>query len=331
MVSGLSLLAGLALCAAIVTWQGAAAVAAAIAHAGWGLVLLPLVYLVPMAAHALAWRALFTDRPPFATLLHARWIGESVNNLLPVARIGGELARARLLVLRGWRAAAVGATVVVDLTLAVAAQMLFTLATVAMLVVHVGEPAIGRAVTAGVAVVMLLVGAFYLLQRRGMFAPLARCLAVTGDALGGALVGGAEALDRDIAGLYRRAGALARAFGWRLAGWTLGTTETWLALYLLGAPVTVFEALILEGLWAAARGVGFAIPGGLGVQEGGLVLFGGLLGLPGELALALSFAKRARELALGLPGLLAWQVTEGRNLLARRAAAGADTRSRARV
>lgn len=327
MVSTLLLLAGLSLCAVIVAWQGVAAVAAALAHAGWGLVLLPLVYLVPMTAHALAWRALFTRRPPFATLLHARWIGESVNNLLPVARIGGEIARARLVVLRGWSAAAAGATVVVDLTLAVAAQMLFTLATVAMFVVHVGEHAIGEAVTTGVAVVMLLVGAFYLLQRRGMFAPLARRLAGTG-ALGETLMGGAEALDRDIAELYRRAGALAQAFGWRLSGWVLGTIETWLALYLLGAPVTVYEALMLEGLWAAARGAGFAIPGGLGVQEGGLVLFGGLLGLAGELALGLSFAKRARELALGLPGLVAWQVTEGWTLITRRATVVADGRPR---
>jgi hypothetical protein len=45
-------------------------------------------------------------------------------------------------------------------------------------------------------------------------------------------------------------------------------------------------------------------------------LFGALLGLPADLALAVSLTKRVRELALGLPGLAAWQWVEGRRLLA---------------
>jgi hypothetical protein len=40
------------------------------------------------------------------------------------------------------------------------------------------------------------------------------------------------------------------------------------------------------------------------VQEGGYLLLGPLAGLMPDAALALSLAKRARELLLGLPGLL---------------------------
>jgi hypothetical protein len=40
------------------------------------------------------------------------------------------------------------------------------------------------------------------------------------------------------------------------------------------------------------------------VQEGGYLLLGPLAGLPPDAALALSLAKRTRELLLGLPGLL---------------------------
>jgi hypothetical protein len=46
-------------------------------------------------------------------------------------------------------------------------------------------------------------------------------------------------------------------------------------------------------------------------------LFGALLGLPADLALAVSLTKRVRELAFGLPGLAAWQWVEGRRWLAR--------------
>jgi hypothetical protein len=40
------------------------------------------------------------------------------------------------------------------------------------------------------------------------------------------------------------------------------------------------------------------------VQEGGYLLLAPLAGLPPDAALALSLAKRARELLLGAPGLL---------------------------
>jgi hypothetical protein len=46
------------------------------------------------------------------------------------------------------------------------------------------------------------------------------------------------------------------------------------------------------------------VPGALGVQETGYVLLAPLAGLPTEVGLALSLAKRVRELLLGLPGLL---------------------------
>jgi hypothetical protein len=39
--------------------------------------------------------------------------------------------------------------------------------------------------------------------------------------------------------------------------------------------------------------------------------------VPANMALAISLSKRVRELALGLPGLAAWQWEEGRHLFRR--------------
>jgi len=69
------------------------------------------------------------------------------------------------------------------------------------------------------------------------------------------------------------------------------------------------------------RSAAFAVPGGLGVQEGGYLVVGNLLGIPGEAAFALSLIARVRELALGIPGLVAWQLVEGRRLWRARAVA----------
>jgi hypothetical protein len=59
------------------------------------------------------------------------------------------------------------------------------------------------------------------------------------------------------------------------------------------------------------------VPGALGVQEGGNILVCGLVGIGPQAAIELSLLKRIREVALGVPGLLAWQIFEGRLALRR--------------
>jgi hypothetical protein len=72
--------------------------------------------------------------------------------------------------------------------------------------------------------------------------------------------------------------------------------------------------VILESVALAIRGAAFLVPGAVGVQEGGYLLLGNLLGIPGEIALALSLIRRMRELALGIPGLISWQLVEANRL-----------------
>jgi hypothetical protein len=50
------------------------------------------------------------------------------------------------------------------------------------------------------------------------------------------------------------------------------------------------------------------------LQEGAYVLLGNLVGVPADIALALSLASRAREIMLGVPALLSWQLIESRGL-----------------
>jgi uncharacterized membrane protein YbhN (UPF0104 family) len=107
---------------------------------------------------------------------------------------------------------------------------------------------------------------------------------------------------------------LAEAGVWRLASWVLGTGEIWIALRLLGVEASLAEAFMIEALGQTIRTAAFFVPAGVGVQEGGLVLLGATIGITPETALALSLVKRVRELALGVPGLLAWQLAESRAL-----------------
>lgn len=123
-----------------------------------------------------------------------------------------------------------------------------------------------------------------------------------------------DGLHEAVQAMYRNPRAVIVSFNWHLLSWLLGAGEVWLILYLIGSPVTLAEALVLESLGQAVRSAAFLVPGALGVQEGGFLLLGALYGLGPEVGLALSLAKRVRELLLGLPGLLAWQLAEGRRL-----------------
>jgi hypothetical protein len=93
-----------------------------------------------------------------------------------------------------------------------------------------------------------------------------------------------------------------------------GAFEVWFALRLFGHPVGAGAAVALESMMQAVRHLAFIVPAGIGVQEAGLVVFGGALGVDGEFAIAISMVKRMRELLCGLPSLLSWQWLEVRRL-----------------
>lgn len=314
--------AGLALFVALIAYQGVAEVMAAVAVAGWGLLLVAAFHLGPMIADAVAWRGLVVGgrRPSLITLSWVRWIGESVNGLLPVAAVGGDLVRARLIAQRGLPDSVAGASVVVDVTVGLLTHILFALMGAGILLHRYGPGDTAVALAAGISLFTVLLLAFYGVQRLGFFGFLARTSArLVRGRMPPTLAGGMAALDEAIAAVYRRRRDLAVSCGWRLLGWVLGTGEVWLALYFLGHPVSLLDALLLESLVQAVRSAAFAIPGALGIQEGGLILLGQVVGLGPETALALSLVRRIRELLLGVPGLIAWQTAEGHGLWRRKA------------
>jgi putative membrane protein len=290
---------------------------------GWWLIPITLFHIVPLYFDAMSWRQLFpaSNRPGQSSFLWMRWIRESVSTLLPVAGVGGDVVGARLAHQRGISGAQATASMVVDITVGTATQLVFVLAGVALLAALKSRDAVAVVwgVMIGVAVFAAAIGIFVRIQHNGMFGILvdwAHRLAPKSWMSG--FTGRAETIDEAIVATYRRRSALSYSCLLRLIGWTSGAGEVWLTTRVLGQPLSLIDSFILESLISGVRGAAFMVPGALGAQEGGLVLFGALLGLPADLALAVSLTKRVRELALGLPGLAAWQWVEGRRLLARR-------------
>ena len=318
---------GAALFTFLLIRQGAPQVIAAFASAGWWIAAVASYHLaVPVFLDAIAWWELFSksERLSLCQLLWMRWIGESVSTLVPSAAVGGDMVRARLAAINGAPLPVAASTVLVDLTLGVFAQAAFTVLGVVLLVGATGQKNFVRPTLIGTLIGVVGVVGFYFVQRLGMFRFLAKIIArLANSPEWHSLVESGETLDRTVRTLYARRRALLMCCAWTSISLIGGSGEIWIALYALDLHATFVNAVILQSMVLTIRSAAFAVPGGLGVQEGGYLFVGNLLGIPGDAAFALSLIARVRELALGIPGLICWQVIEARRLWRARLAASA--------
>ena len=288
----------------------------AVSLLGWGLAAIIVWRFVSLTIAGAAWRLLFMpgQRPTFGMAVVVRWVSESVNGLLPVAQVGGELARARLLfhALKREGKPASGmdsaATVIVDMTLALVAQALFALPGLWHLW-QLNENAIAR-VAGGVVVSVLPLVLLIAAQHQGAIKGGTALAARFGLARLVADESQAHPLWTRLAGLYRQTALCASVTLGHLLAWTLRSGEVYIALRLMGQDIGILDAIMIEGLLSAARTLGFLLPAGLGVQEGAILVLCAWAGVPGPVAVALALVKRARELGVCLPGLATWAVLE---------------------
>lgn len=328
-VAALALALGLTI--GLLIWQGWREVADALALAGWGLLMPVPLFLLSLIPATLGWRAVFPkgQRPPFSKLLVASWLGSSVNWLLPVAQVGGVVARALWLKRQCPEipGSGIAAATVVDKTLQAVSQALVGWIGVVLLVTHFDSPALLWASVGMTAILCVLLGIFVQMQRGGFFQKLVR-QASRAKSLGGLapMIGQAQDFDAAIREVYRRPGSLAVCVAWRLLSRLAYVAEMWWILRALGLNLGFTEALFLECLGQTVRAASFLVPGSYGVQEGGFVFLGKLLNIAGDLALALALGKRVRELLVGVPALLLLQATIGFSFLKR---GGARRRSEA--
>ena len=318
-------LAGAGLFTVLLIRQGAPQVGAAFVSAGWAIAAVVIYHLaVPVFLDAIAWWQLFpnSDRLSLWQLFWMRWIGESVSTLVPSAAVGGDVVRARLAALHGASVPIAAASVLVDITLGVFVQIAFTLAGLALIVSVTGHEGFVRPTLIGALLGIIAIVGFYIVQRLGMF----RFIGVIISRLANSsdwhsLINSGQILDRTVRTLYARRRGVIGCCLWTAASLVLGSGEIWIALHAIGLQATLINALIFQSVILAIRSAMFPVPGALGVQEGGYVVVGNLLGIPGDAAFALSLIARVRELILGMPGLITWQLFEARRLWRARLAA----------
>lgn len=309
-------LVGLGLAAWLLNSYGVAQIVDLLANAGWvGILSFIASHFVQVVFSAMGWRTIAgpTDpRPGLRAYIVMRWIREGVNNLLPVAQIGGEFVVVRLLQRRGMKLAQAIAGTVADLTMEMVTQILFTLLGLALLIHTVGGGAIANYIISGLVVAALVAGCFFGAQWLGLASGIEKGLVRLGRSFGWSGTANVQGLHDALIGCYRSPTRFGLASLWQMISWLLGGVEICIGLHFLGHDVGIVPGLIIESIGQALKAVGFAVPGALGIQEGGYIVICQVFGLSPEIALALSLMKRLREVALGVPALLAWQHAEAR-------------------
>ena len=123
------LLLGLGLFGWFIHRAGPAEIFGTASRLGWlaPLVVMPyfLVYLLDTWGWYLAFGSYAAVRPSFLTLFRVRWAGESINNVIPTAYVGGEALKVYLLHKRGLSGMTASTSVVASKTCHVLAQVVF--------------------------------------------------------------------------------------------------------------------------------------------------------------------------------------------------------------
>jgi len=322
-------LAGAALFTGLLIRQGIEQVWDAFATAKWAILGIILYHLIPIFFDAIGWGVLFprADRPRPFQLFWTRWIGESVSTLVPSAAVGGDIVRARLVAINGTPLPLAAGSVLVDITLGIFIQAGFTLLGLLLLVEQTGKTSFVGPTLVGVVIALFAFTGFYFVQRLGIFRFLARIISrLAGSSEWQSLVQGGDTLDRTVRSLYARRSGVIGCCLWTMFSLVVGSGEIWIALWALDLHASFINALILQSTVLTIRSAAFAVPAGLGVQEGGYLVVGTLLGIPGDGAFALSLVARAREIGIGVPGLITWQLIEARRLWRVRARLAANAR-----
>jgi putative membrane protein len=317
----LAVIAGVSAMVALVWRLGAAAVLHSLVAVGaLGFVSVCLIHTALIAMMGLAWYALLPGTRPWVAIW-GRFVRDAGSEVLPLSQVGGYVLGTRAIALCGVPATRGAASTIVDVTLEFVGQLGYVALGLAWLVHLHAETIPPWIVAAGLAVACGLAAVFVIVQRHGV-RNVHRIAHILGRGWAEKTAAGAATLHEALDAIYRHRGGVWASLLLHFLCWVASASEVWVALWFAGDPIAFGSALTIESLVYAMRTVAFAVPNAVGVQEGAYILLGTAFGLSPEMALALSFLKRARDLTIGLPVLALWQAVEG-GRLARRIAAKA--------
>jgi glycosyltransferase 2 family protein len=308
---------GLALSLYLVRYVGLGSVFEAAVAVGWGgFAILCLYSLGLFMLLGAAWYVLLPDssRTQPRVFVWARMVRDAAAEVLPFSQLGGMVLGARAAILHGVLPPLAFASMIVDVTTEMLAQIAYIALGVLILSARAPRTSFAVSLTTvfviGLVVAALAGGLFLALQRYGH-----RLTGRLAARLLPRAVGTTAAVGAALDAIYRSPARVGFSSALHLAGWIASAIGTWIAFRLIGVRVDLPSVMAIESLVYATRSAAAFIPNALGVQEAAYAVLAPLFGVGAEFGLAVSLLKRARDIAVGVPILAIWQAVESRRAL----------------
>ena len=318
-----TLAVGLGLLAVVLVSADLSQVKQYLGQVGIGFVLMVAAYKLAFVLDSWAWLMTLQRLPGKLVWVFRFWmvrmVGEAVNNATPLAGMGGEPVKAAILN----RVYGIGygdgyASIVLSRTTFVIGLIPFLLIGFLLLLL---EPDVGSGFkwAAGTGLVALSAGifAFFLIQRFRLTSRtggwFARLTARAG--LGRFFDAVARFEDRLVAFYVQAPGRFAATVVLSFVNWALGALEVWIAFYLLGFPVTLAEAWVIEAVVQLVRVGVFFVPLAIGTQEGAFAVVVGALTANPSLGVAAAILRRCREILVIGAGLVMGPLIFGKSAM----------------
>ncbi|HTW75565.1 MAG TPA: lysylphosphatidylglycerol synthase domain-containing protein [Steroidobacteraceae bacterium] len=317
---------GLALAAYLLGHIGFRAVLAAATSVGWsGFALLCAWAFVVFALLAPAWYVLQprASHPRLAVFIAARMVRDAVSEALPFSQVGGMILGVRAASVLGVPTRLAVGSMIVDVTTELLGQIAYVALGLVILSARAADNplahALVRSFLIGLSLVTLGGLGFLTLQHRSM--------GWVSGKLAARLLPASAAYTAPLAAtlreIYRSPMRVVLSVMVHFCAWTAAGVGTWVAFRLIGVHMDVASGIAIDSLVYGVRSLAFFVPNALGVQEAAYALLAPLVGVGKEYALAVSLLRRARDIAIGIPIVLVWQLVESRRALARRTRGGA--------
>jgi putative membrane protein len=312
---------------ALFTLAGLAVFVFVIVYLGWGATLKALdkvslggfagylgVQMLIIGGLSFAWWQVLPRRRPraYPVLFWGRMVRDAAAQFLPFSHVGGFVLGARAIAIQGVAPADATASTLADIAVEFLAELVFVGMGVLLLALRAPHSDLLIPVAAGLAVATLGAVGFILAQRGGGKLFRAFVLRIAGN--DGKAVVQIDRLRAALDAIYQRSGRLTGAGITHLACWFITGFASYIAFHALGAKISLLTALAIESVLHAILAAGFFVPGRVGIQEAAYSLLGAAFGLPADIALSVSLLRRARDLIIAVPVLLAWQGLEARRL-----------------
>jgi len=277
---------------------------------GWKVPLIFIPFFFINLVDTIAW--IYAFKPPFSqyslSWIQIYWLricGEATNNFTPTAQVGGEVVRLVYLKKLGLSTTASALSIAMDKIILIISEILFIFTGFVFFILY--QPSthwmnlfISVSLILGLSLIVLLM---WMLHKR-ILSRISHQISkrITFNYMQKLHVKITQLDDQlsEFISLHKKEFFYSNV--WHYAGWVLGTFETWLILYLMGIPVTLPQALIIESLFGLIKGIGFFVVGSLGISEGGSMLLFQIFGLGTAHGLVYALLKRTREIFFAIIG-----------------------------